>query len=459
MVQQEHANNVTHFVGVGGAGMSGLARILLEQKKAVSGSDLNTTAVTRKLEEMGAQIFQGHNVKNLLPKVNRVIISSAIPEENEEVLEAKERGLPIVQRAELLAELMQEQKSIAVAGAHGKTTTTSMIAVVLTHAEKDPTIIVGGELNDIGGNAKLGYGDYLVAEADESDGSFLKLKPDIAVVTNVEDDHLDYYGSVDKLKAAFREFLEMVPAHGLSVTCWDDPFLQELAQSRGSSHIIGYGLKEEADYAAEDINFLELGSESIVSFRGDTLGKLKLQVPGRHNLSNALAAVAVGHQIGIPFVEIAEALGNFRGVCRRFQMMGKKKGVIVIDDYAHHPTEVKATLSAAKRMTEGRVVVLFQPHRYSRTKLLYKEFGNSFADADILILTDIYAAGEKPIPGINSDLIYEKVKEYSGTETLRCSNLGQAVELAKSMLSPGDVLLTIGAGDVWKAGSMLIKTY
>jgi len=368
--------------------MSGLARILLELGHKVSGSDLITTNITNRLETMGAVCYLGHSAGNVEGS-DLVVVSTAIRPENPEMVRAIEKKIPIIHRGQMLALLMERQYGIAVAGAHGKTTTTSMMALVLEKNGLDPTIVIGGELNDIGGNAKLGRGKHIVAEADESDGSFLKLSPMISIITNVENDHLDYYGSVERIREAFRTFLSKVPDVGMAVVCLDDPGVREvLGNYRGP--LTTYGVNNtEADYVIRDIYLNGMSSRGEVYHRGRHLGTLVLSVPGQHNMQNALAVVAAGMYAGLDFEEITRAIQGFRGAGRRFQLLGDASGIKVVDDYAHHPSEIKATLKAAKQVGANRIITVFQPHRYSRTSLLREEFGSAFLDSDVVIINEI----------------------------------------------------------------------
>ncbi|KKM12272.1 UDP-N-acetylmuramate--alanine ligase [Clostridiales bacterium PH28_bin88] len=445
----------TYFVGIGGAGMSGLAKILLELGHRVSGSDLKKSKVTERLAGMGATIFLGHAAHNLEPGVELVVVSSAIPKENPEVVEAKARGVPVIQRADLLARLMQRQRAIAIAGAHGKTTTTSMISLMLDKNGMDPTVVIGGELNDIGGNAKLGHGRYLVAEADESDKSFLKLFPFVAVVTNIENDHLDNYGSVANIIAAFEEFIHKVPEEGFVVLCSDDPELYRISQD-GRKKYITYGLEGQTDYTAREIHLEGLTSRSEIFFRGARLGQLSLNVPGKHNVLNALAAIAVGHQLGISFEGIAASLAGFQGVERRFQIIGKAAGVRVVDDYGHHPTEIQATLRAARCTHPSRLVVVFQPHRYTRTQLLHEQFGPAFAHADITVIDAIYGAGEPPIPGVTAELIANAARTYC-PQVYFMPGANAIMDYLIANCRPGDLVITMGAGNIWEIGREFLK--
>jgi UDP-N-acetylmuramate--alanine ligase len=372
-------------------------------------------------------------------------------------LEARERRLRILHRSEMLAWLMQRQKGIAIAGAHGKTTTTSMAALVLEKNNLDPTVVIGGELKDIGGNAKLGGGEYLVAEADESDGSFLKLDPFIEIITNIEDDHLDYYKSVKNIEAAFSKFISKVPAEGLAVVCLDDPRVRELLSSYNGP-LKTYALEHpEADYTGRNLHIEGELTIGEVYFQNSYLGELELQVPGRHNFLNALAVVAVGRFIGLPFEGIAEALKIFRGAGRRFQLTGEVNGIKVIDDYAHHPSEIKATLKAAGQLKTGRLVAVFQPHRYTRTAILGERFGEAFSDADVIIVSDIYSAGEQPIEGVSADIIISAIEKHEGRKVIYIPTRQEIVEYLARTARPGDMIMTMGAGDIWNAGVELVN--
>ncbi|MFZ7104953.1 MAG: UDP-N-acetylmuramate--L-alanine ligase [Peptococcaceae bacterium] len=442
-----------HFIGIGGAGMSGIAKVLLELGFKVSGSDLNVSETTKRLEESGALVFAGHKGENITEGVDTVVVSSAIPEDNPEVLKAQKLNIPVIQRAEMLGRLMKLQKGICIAGAHGKTTTTSMIALVLEKNNFDPTVIVGGELNDIGGNAKLGRGEYLVAEADESDGSFLKLWPWSTVITNIEDDHLDHYGSLDNIIKAFNKFIDLGDPAGFAVLCIDNPFVNKLAD-HVPGKLITYGFTENAGYQAKNIIYSGLITRADIYYQGSLIGKLELNVPGKHNVSNALAAIAIGREFGIDFNDINEALANFRGVQRRFQLLGKVNGIQVVDDYAHHPTEIKVTLQAARNSHSGRIIAVFQPHRYTRTHFLAKEFAQSFSQADILILDEIYSAGEKPIPGVSTQLIVDRLAP--GDKAHYIKNRSELINYLLTIVEPGDMVLTLGAGNIWRVGIDLI---
>lgn len=445
----------THFIGIGGSGMSGLAKILLELGQPVSGSDLEPTQTTRKLEALGAKIFYGHRRENIPPGTKVVVRSTAISPTNEEILQAHDLGIPVIHRGDFLAELCKKQKSITVAGAHGKTTTTSMLAHVFLQAGLDPTVYIGGELQEIGGNAKYGKGEYLIAEADESDGSFLKLNPYIAVVTNIEDDHLDHYGSKENLVAAFVKFLSLVDQDGFAVLCFDDPVVRGLAP--GIKNRVSYGLNGDADYFAKDIECQGNLSKATIYYKEKKLGTLELPLPGLHNMSNALAAIAVSHRLGMDFETVAEGLKTFKSAGRRFQTVGIINGIHIVDDYGHHPTEVKATLKAARQLNPQRIWAVFQPHRYTRTRQLYKEFGAAFGDADKVIVNSIYPASEQPIPGVTGELIAKEIKSH-GIDVKYMEEKREIVDYLAREVKSGDLVITIGAGHIWTVSRDLFQT-
>lgn len=439
--------NTIHFIGIGGTGMSGLAKILNEMGYKVSGSDIMESNTTRRLTKMGIKVFIGHSYGNI-GDADLVVVSTAIPMHNPEILEAKEKGIKIVHRSDILCKLMDKKKGIAVTGAHGKTTTTSMIALMLENSNFNPTVIIGGELNDIGANAILGNGDLLVAEADESDGSFLKLNPNIAVVTNIEDEHLDYYGNTENIKNAFTEFLMKVPDNGFSVLGSDNPNIIDI-MNRISKKTITFSIKNKADYMAENLKLNGIKTIFDLVKNGKFLGQMTLNVPGIHNIYNALAALAVCYELGVSIENMQKSLIDFKGVKRRFQIVGDFNDLKIIDDYAHHPTEIKATLQAAKQCNPNRLIVIFQPHRYTRTRDLYKEFGNAFDFADEVILTDIYSAGENPINGVTSGLIVDSIRKKDLPVTY-IQNKDEVTEYLYNRIKPGDYIVTIGAGDIWK---------
>ena len=443
-----------HFVGIGGAGMSALAHILLEKGYEVTGSDIGSSALIEQLKGLGAHIHHGHRAENV-HGTEAIVVSTAIPETNPEIVEAARLGLHRFHRSDINAALLNAAKGIAVAGAHGKTTTTSMLGVALDHAGISPTIIIGGEVDVLGGNAKLGKGEYLVSEADESDGSFLKLRPHIAVVTNIEDDHLDHYGTLANIRKAFREFLENIKPGGHAVLCFDNENVRDIAQMLGRK-VISYAIDHEADYRAGKIEMHGAGVDFSVLHKGKDLGRVRLNLPGRHNVLDALATVVTGLSIGLSVEQMAEGLALFHGAKRRFQTKGRVQGVWVVDDYAHHPTEVATTLLAARQTKPGRIVCAFQPHRYSRTKLLAKEFGTAFGEADVLVLTDVYAAGEAPIEGISGRTILDAVQEATGREATYIPERADVALHLGAIAEPGDIVLTMGAGDIWKTGEELV---
>lgn len=444
-----------HLIGIGGAGMCGIAEVLLNLGYKVTGSDLQYTDTIKRIEGIGGRVFIGHNPSNI-EGAQVVVVSSAVHPDNPEVITAKERFIPVIKRAEMLAELMRLKFGIAIAGAHGKTTTTSMIATLLAHAGLDPTVVIGGKLNSVGSNAKLGKSEFLVAEADESDGSFLLLSPTITVVTTIDREHLDHYGDMDNLKAAFLGFINKIPFYGLSVLCLDEEGIQSLIPSIHKRYIT-YGIMVQADLMAKEIKFKEWGSNFSVSFRGEDLGRFHVTMPGIHNVYNALAAIGVGLELNMKVDDIKNGLSEFSGVERRFHLRGERNGIMIIDDYGHHPTEIKATLKAAKAGWDKRLVVVFQPHRYSRTKNLLAEFATSFYYADILILTEIYPAGESPIEGVSGLKLFELIKGYGHKKITYIPQKEEIAEKVMPILKSGDMVITLGAGDIWKVGLAILK--
>jgi UDP-N-acetylmuramate--alanine ligase len=446
-----------HFVGIGGIGMSGIAELLLNLGYRVSGSDRALSDTTERLVRIGAEILAGHSSSHVPEDAHVVVVSSAVRPDNEEVVEAHRRKIPVIPRAEMLAELMRMKYGIAIAGTHGKTTTTSMVATVLAAAGWDPTAVVGGKLNSLGSNAKLGSGDFLVAEADESDGSFVKLAPTVAVVTNIDAEHLDYYSGIGQIKETFLHFLNKVPFYGFAVLCVDHPNVLELIPSLQKTYVT-YGFSHQADYRADAVVPVGMETRFRVVRRGESLGEVSLSAPGRHNVSNALAAVAVASELGIPFDKIREGLASYRGVQRRFQIKGERDGVTVVDDYGHHPAEIRATLSAAREVwPDRRIVVGFQPHRYSRTHALFQEFVSAFHDADLLLVFSIYPAGEEAIPGTSAERLCEAIRDHGHRAVHYAGKAGEAAEDVLSRLRPGDVFLTMGAGDVWKLADRVVS--
>ena len=444
-----------HFVGIGGSGMSGIAEVLLTLGYRVSGSDLAASEATRRLESLGGTIFIGHRAAHV-EGAQVVVISSAVAPSNVEVVAARELMIPVIPRAEMLAELMRLKYGIAVAGAHGKTTTTSMIATVLAHGGLDPTAVIGGKLNRFGGPAKLGQGEFLVAEADESDGSFLKLSPTIAVVTNIDREHLDHYGDLDRIKQAFLDFMNKVPFYGTVILCLDEPHLQALLP-RIEKRSRTYGRTSHADLTAREIAFGPKGTRFAAVLNGTDLGRFSLSAPGGHNVSNAMAAILVGLELDLPVEAIRDGLAQFSGVERRFQIRGEAGGVIVVDDYGHHPTEIRATLAGAKEGWGRRVVVVFQPHRYTRTRDLFADFCTAFYQADVLVVTDIYPAGETPIAGVTAQALAAAIREHGHRDATYAESREAAVERVAKTARPGDMVITLGAGDVWKVGAALLE--
>ncbi|MGI9536123.1 MAG: UDP-N-acetylmuramate--L-alanine ligase [Desulfocapsaceae bacterium] len=445
-----------HFVGIGGIGMSGIAELLANLGYRVSGSDLNRSKITDRLGELGCNVFKGHD-SQWIEGADVIVASSAISESNPEILAARELGIPVVMRAEMLAELMRLKKyGIAIAGSHGKTSTTSMVSWIMAQAGLDPTIVVGGKVDCLGGNAKLGEGEFLVAEADESDGSFLKLSPVLEVVTNIDFEHPDYYVDIDQVKEAFVEFIDKVPFYGAAIICLDDENIAEVLP-RISKRVITYGLTRQAEVYAENLEF-ENGYSRFDTYRsGELLGTVELPQPGLHNVYNSLASICVALELEIDFSVIADALGSFAGVQRRLELKGEADSITVVDDYGHHPTEIRATLSAVKQAwPDKRLVVLFQPHRYSRTKGLFSEFQTCFHQADYLVMTDIYAASEEPIEGIDSLRLLEKIRQHGQRNTAHIADVEKLAEAVKDKLLPGDLVLTLGAGNIFRAGEDLL---
>ncbi len=444
-----------HLVGIGGIGMSGLAELLLNLGYGISGSDIKKTEVTDHLSELGARVFAGHSPNNV-HGADVVVFSSAVKHDNVELVEAREQSIPVIPRAEMLAELMRLKYGIAVAGAHGKTTTTSMIASVLTQGGLDPTVIIGGRLNIWGGsNARLGNSDVLLAEADESDGSFLLLSPSMAVITNIDYEHIDFYRNMVNLRNTFVNFINKVPFYGRAILCLDDKEVQGLIPELTKSYLT-YGLNTQADIRASEIAKHELSSSFLVTFRNTLVGEISISIPGDHNVLNALAAVAVGLELDIDFGSIRAGLENLGGLKRRFEIRDEKDGILVLDDYGHHPTEIVATLSTAKECwPERRLVVIFQPHRYTRVRDSYDQFVISFNQADLLIITPIYGAGEEPIPGVDSDSIYQGIRDHGHRAVHLCACKEEAVSLLLKETREGDVVLTLGAGDVHLVGTEL----
>ncbi len=435
-----------HMVGIGGTGMNGIAEVLLNLGYRVSGSDIQANEATHRLERLGARIAVGHKAENLAD-ADVVVISSAIRPDNVEVQKAKMAKIPVIPRAEMLAELMRMKYGIAVAGSHGKTSTTSMTALILLAGGYDPTIIVGGRLNTIGANAKLGAGDFIVAEADESDRSFLFLSPFIAVLTNIDEEHLDQYRDIDEIKKTFVNFANKVPFYCPIVLCLDDPNLQSIIPEFDRK-IITYGFSTQSDFYSRDDRYGEFSSRSTIYYKGSRLGELKLNVPGRHNILNALAATAVGMDLEIPAQTIFQALENYTGTGRRFELKKTVKDIMIIDDYAHHPAEIKATLDAAKQGWKRRVVAVFQPHRYTRLSHLMSSFATAFNQADVLVVTEVYPAGETPIPGVTGKALYEAIVELGHKQACFEPDPARIPELIAGLAKPNDIILVLGAGNI-----------
>jgi len=444
-----------HMVGIAGAGMSGIAKVLAEQGMKVTGSDLQHNEITKQLEQMGITVYHGHSSSYLQEGVDVLVISSAIPMDNPEVILARHRKIPVLKRGQMLANLVNRSKGIAVAGAHGKTTTTFMIYTVLSGCGLDPAFIVGGELQGYHLNAKLGEDDLFVVEADESDASFLELHPHIAVVTNIEDDHLDYYHTLDRLRDAFRQYIDGVQPQGWAVLYGDDPHLRTIA-SQTQTRCVFYGEHEENDYYLKNWKAQGLGSVFEVYEHGQQLGSVRLSVPGRHNALNALAAIAAGRELGLEFADMCKAIADFHGAKRRFQIMGEHNNIMVVDDYAHHPTEIKATLKAARSYHTGRLITVFQPHRYSRTRQLGTQLGEALCTSDIAIITNIYAAGEAPIPGISSDIVFRGALQ-AGCTAVYIPDKESIIDYLLEICRPGDLIITMGAGDIWNIGPEFIN--
>ena len=447
-----------HLVGIGGAGMSGIAEVLLTMGYKVSGSDLQASETTRRLEELGGKIFIGHQESHV-GDAQVVVTSSAVAASNPEVVMAKVKQVPVIPRAEMLAELMRLKFGVAIAGAHGKTTTTSMVANVLAQGGLDPTMVIGGKVNALGSHARLGRGDLLVAEADESDGSFLRLSPTIVAVTNLDREHLDYYGSMERVNESFLEFINKIPFYGLAVLCAEDERLRALFP-RIVKRYQTYGFQEREgvvpDFRATDVSLKQWGAEFRAYFGGKNLGPFRLAVPGIHNVLNALAGIAIGVELDIPVDLIRKGLAAFTGVERRFHRRGEARDIMVVDDYGHHPTEVKATLSAAKQGWSRRLVVLFQPHRYTRTRDCIEDFAHAFDQADMLFMTEIYPAGEQPIPGVSGVKLAEVIKAAGHPSVTFIERKENIPDQVLPHLRPGDLVLTLGAGDIWKAGTGIL---
>ena len=444
-----------HFVGIGGIGMSGIAEVLINLGYNISGSDTAQSETTARLQKLGASVALGHAAKNI-GNADVVVTSTAVKVDNPEVVEAHQRNVPVIPRAEMLAELLKMKFSVAVSGSHGKTTTTSMVSTILASGGLDPTMVIGGKLASIGSNARLGDGDIIVAEADESDGSFLKLSPTIAVITNIDREHLDFYPGITEIKEAFLKFANIVPFYGCTVLCNDNEHVREITPFI-KRKMITYGIEHPADYSARDIKYLTSGTEYSLMYKGDRLGVIKLIVPGLFNVYNSLAAVAVGHELDLDFATIKEGLIGFSGVVRRLEVKGTVGDITVVDDYGHHPTEVKATLAAARQVWKGRTIVVFQPHRFTRTKALFNEFTQAFIDADLLILNDIYPASEEPIAGVNSQALCEAIRKAGHHNVEYIAQAEGTIEFLLKTVRPKDTVITLGAGSIYKIGEALLK--
>jgi UDP-N-acetylmuramate--alanine ligase len=444
-----------HFVGIGGIGMSGIAELLLNLGYKVTGSDIQPSDITQRLKTLGGIIYDGHTEKNI-SGADVVVTSSAVGASNPEVLAAEQTSIPVIPRAEMLAELMRLKYSVAIAGAHGKTSTTSIVASVLAKGGLDPTVVIGGKLKSIGSNAVLGQGDYIVAEADESDGSFLKFSPTIAVVTNIDREHLDFYADLDEIKAVFLEFLDRIPFYGLAVLCLDNEPIQDLIP-KIKKRYTSYGMNSQADLQIRDVEFKAQKSSFSIYHGAKRLGQIRLNLPGIHNVYNATASIAVALELDIDFKDIKSALETVEGVQRRLEIKGEINGITVIDDYGHHPTEIKTTLQALEEnWPDRRKVVVFQPHRYTRAHALFDEFTRAFYQSDLLVVLPIYSAGEQKIEGVNSQVLCEGIIAHGHKEVYCAPDFDQAVAHLTNVLTPGDILLTLGAGDVWKVGEEIL---
>ena len=445
-----------HFAGIGGIGMSGIAEVLLNLGYTISGSDLRLTPTTDRLVHLGATVYAGHAASNVAG-AKALVISSAVDEQNPEVIEARRLQIPVIPRGELLAELMRLKYGIAIAGSHGKTTTTSLVATILNHAGLDPTVVVGGKVATMGGsNARVGHSDFLVVESDESDRSFLKLAPILAIVTNIDREHLDTYSSIDDIRNSFTEFVNKVPFYGAAILCIEDENVQSILP-QVKRRTVTYGRSAQADFEPIGIICGLYHSEFQVRARTGQLGKFQVRVPGEHNVLNATAAIAVAMELGVAPDVIRAGLETFAGVDRRFQKKGEERGVTVIDDYGHHPTEIRATLAAARTCTEGRVHVLFQPHRYTRTEALMDDFAKAFNQADRLFVMDIYAASEHPIAGVTSEALVERLRQFGHRSAAYCGNMQAGIDGILNDVSSGDLIITLGAGSVTQAGDLILE--
>jgi UDP-N-acetylmuramate--alanine ligase len=448
---------IIHFVGIGGIGMSGIAEVLHNLGYEVTGSDIRESDTTTRLRGLGIKIFIGHDEKNI-DNAHVVVISSAVSQTNPEVIAARDRAVPVIPRAEMLAELGRLKYGILVAGAHGKTTTTSLIATLLGEGGLDPTVVIGGKLKAIGSNARLGQGEFLVAEADESDGSFLKLSPTIAVITNIDREHMDYFKDLETLKGAFLSFINKVPFYGVAIVCKENEHTRTIIPQI-QRRVITYGLSHDSDIYAKNIRYEGARMSFEAVFKGDSLGMFSVPVPGIHNVLNCLAAILTAMELQVPPEKIRSGLGSFGGIQRRFELRGEAKGVRVYDDYGHHPVEIRAVLKAAREcFSDSRIVVIFQPHRFSRTRDLMDDFALSFGAADRLYLMDIYAASEAPLEGINSQALMRRIRDVGSVKADHIADRKELVKTVLSDLRPGDVLITLGAGDVYKTGEEILRS-
>jgi len=444
-----------HFVGIGGVGMSGIAEVLLNQGFRVSGSDLKQTGVTDRLASLGADIYIGHSEANI-EGADVLVVSSAVPLSNVEVASAKARKIPVIIRVEMLAELMRMKYSIAVAGAHGKTTTTAMVASVLEHGGLDPTVADGGIITGLGSNARLGGSEFMVVEADEAYGSINKISPTIAVVTTIDNDHLDYYHTMDVVKLAFLNFINRIPFYGVAILCLDEENIQELVP-KIEKRFTTYGVETRADLTATEIQVDGTGTSYNANRNGQILGKIRIKLPGKHNVANSLAAVTAGLELDIPFKDIAEALEVFPGVNHRFELLGDVNGVLVVDDYGHHPTEIKATLKAARDTYDRRIIAIFQPHRYTRVSLLADDFARCFYQADVLIVTEIYSALEDPIAGASGEMLAAGIRDHGHKSVTYIPDKTKIADAVCKMIQPNDLVITLGAGDIWRVGREIVE--
>jgi len=444
-----------HFVGIGGIGMSGIAEVLVNMGYEISGSDINDSIATRRLQKLGIKIYVGHDASNV-KDADVVVISSAIGKTNPELVKAHKENIPVVARAEMLAELMRLKYGIAIIGSHGKTTTTSIVSAVLRAGHLDPTIVVGGRVKSLGTNAHLGKGDFMVVEADESDGSFQMLSPVISVLTNIDEEHLDHYGSIENLINSFSVFIDKIPFYGLAVLCIDCPKVKKIAKNYRKRSLT-YGFTDEADLYFENFSAKGFKTRFEVIYRGNNLGAVELGIPGKHNALNALAAIGVGLELGISFDDIGTALNEFNGIERRLQLKGEVNEILIIDDYGHHPVEIKTTLKSIEEAFQKKPVVIFQPHRYTRTQMLFNDFVNVLSDIKTLYVLDIYPAGEKPIEGINSEILVQEINRSGSNNAYYIKDIDDLFEHVKTNINSGDIILTSGAGNVWKHGEELLR--